>query len=67
MNIYFDLLFGLCVHVFLFSIALDAVDNDDLTKVFNTFDNVTNLLRILLWPIVFIFFFYKRRQNGTDR
>lgn len=67
MNIYFDLLFGLCMYVFLFSIALDAVNNDDLTKVFNTVDNVTNLLRILLWPIVFIFFFYKRRQNGTDR
>lgn len=67
MNIYLDVFFALCWYILLFSIALDITNNKDLLKVFNTKDTVTNLLRVFLWPIVFIFFFYKRRQNGTDR
>jgi succinate dehydrogenase/fumarate reductase cytochrome b subunit len=57
-----DVIFFICMHIFLLSIVLDFVNNDDLKDVFNTKDKATNFLRILLWPLV-IFLFYNRRKR----
>lgn len=53
--------FFACMYVFLWSIFMDIVQDEELMRVFHTKSKGKNFLRILLWPIVSFMFYRKKR------